>query len=94
MEALREVKERTGYLMDPHGAVGYAGLMAGLQAGQKTGIFLETAHPAKFGDVIEKHLGFEVAIPQQLQACLQQPKKAILVGNQFEDLKGFLLDSF
>lgn len=92
MAELSKVREKTGYLMDPHGAVGYLGLKSESRLQGKPGIFLETAHPAKFGDAIEKNSGIEVPIPEDLAACLKQEKQAIRIGNQPADLKSFLLD--
>jgi threonine synthase len=92
MNELEEVYRRTGYLMDPHGAVGYLGLKAeGLSRG-RPGIFLETAHPAKFAGAIEDRLGQKIPLPDDLAACLGLEKKAVKIGNRPEDLKAFLLD--
>jgi threonine synthase len=92
MQELSRVLEKCGYLMDPHGAVGYLGLKAAALLQGKPGIFLETAHPAKFKDVIEKIPHIKVPVPEDLAASLEKEKQAILVGNQPADLKAFLLD--
>ncbi|MEM6269185.1 MAG: threonine synthase [Bacteroidota bacterium] len=93
MDALAEVKDRTRYLMDPHGAVGFLGLDAeDLEPGVPA-IFLETAHPAKFAGAIEDKLGETVPLPDDLAACLTREKQAISIGNTPADLKEFLLRS-
>jgi threonine synthase len=82
-EIIRETVEtcyhETGYLLDPHGACGYRALKNLIQAGE-TGIFLETAHPAKFKDTIESIIGKPVEIPQKLQAFMQGKKQSIKLG--------------
>lgn len=92
MKTLAEVFNKTGYLMDPHGAVGYLGLKSEARLQGKPGIFLETAHPAKFGGAIEKEAGIQVPVPEDLAACLNKEKRSIRIGNQPGDLKAFLLD--
>ena len=89
-EALKEVHANAGYLMDPHGAIGYLGLKAYQQNNDVTGIFLETAHPAKFIDVVEETLDQKIDIPERLQACLNKEKKAITMTADYEALKEFL----
>lgn len=95
--AIKEVYQKNHYLLDPHGAVAYLGLKAYLksrQGGAKpvTGIFLETAHPAKFMDVVEPIIGEKIEIPERLQVFLRREKKATFLPNQFRDLKTFLLN--
>lgn len=90
MEVLEKVHRRTGYLMDPHGAVGYLALQAAGKSG--AGIFLETAHPAKFGEAIEKQLGEPVVLPEDLAACLQRERKSEAISASIADLKAWLLD--
>ena len=81
----------TGYLLDPHGACGYQSLKENLKEGE-TGVFLETAHPAKFLETVEKIIGEKVEIPAKLQAFMQGEKKSILLENDFNDFKKLLLD--
>ena len=64
---------RTGYLLDPHGACGYRALRDGLRDGE-TGIFLETAHPAKFGEVISPVTGAKVPLPPRLAELVKRPR--------------------
>ncbi len=81
----------TGYTPDPHGAVGYLGLKSFLGDRKANGIFLETAHPAKFKDVVEGAVGHEISLPKPLEDALHKEKKAIAIGNQPQDLKAYLL---
>jgi threonine synthase len=80
----------TGYLLDPHGACGYFALEQGLQPGE-TGVFLETAHPAKFRDTMEPIVGEGVVIPSRLLAFMQGEKQSVALGRGFEGFKAWLL---
>jgi Threonine synthase len=62
------------YLLDPHGACGYQALSDLLEPGEK-GIFLETAHPAKFKDTVEPIIGEGIVIPQTLRNFMSGVKK-------------------
>jgi threonine synthase len=86
-KAMREVFERYDYVLDPHGAVAYLGL----KKYGRGGIFLETAHPAKFAGVVEGTLGTKIAIPARLKACLKGAKRSILVSNSLDELKTVLV---
>lgn len=90
-EAMRTVYADTGYLLDPHGAVGYLGLKAYAQQPPVTGIFLETAHPAKFKEVVDETLKQEIAIPEPLQKFMQRKKQRVAMSASFEDFKAYLL---
>jgi threonine synthase len=65
-------------------------LQEGLQA-DETGIFLETAHPAKFKDTVEEIIGEEIAIPEKLQAFMRGEKQSIEMSKQFADFKSYLM---
>ena len=95
-EAIRDVFKTYGYLMDPHGAVGYLGLKRFFEKSpeKKCGIFLETAHPAKFSEMIEEIIGKPVPIPASLQESLKRKKQTVLFPNDFSQLKAFLLSKF
>jgi threonine synthase len=89
--AMRAVFSRNKYVMDPHGAVAYLGLRKYLKSGKnESGIFLETAHPAKFKDVVDEALNTPVPIPQELQKFLQHPKKSIPLSKDYKSFKAFL----
>ncbi len=89
--AMRNVYKEQDYIMDPHGAIAYAGLKKWMDKNGGQGIFLETAHPAKFGDVVELAIEAKVEVPERLQEYLKREKKAIALGNTFEELKALLL---
>ena len=89
-ETIREVKAETGYVCDPHGACGYRALKEGLKAGE-VGVFLETAHPAKFKDTVDGILGGSLEIPAKLKAFMQGTKQSIPMSKDFADFKQFLL---
>jgi len=89
---IADVYRRDKYILDPHGAVAYSGLSAYMKEKKVTGIFLETAHPAKFYQVVEEEIHAGVPVPQRLAKSLHLPKKSIEIGNRPEDLKNFLLE--
>ncbi|WP_321298883.1 threonine synthase [Marinifilum fragile] len=88
---MKEVYERESYILDPHGAVGYLGLNKYLKREKQVGIFLETAHPAKFKDIVEKVIEKEVEIPNYLQECLKKEKKCVVIGKEYQAFKNYLL---
>lgn len=90
-EIMKEVFDRENYILDPHGAVGYLGLNKYLNKEKQVGIFLETAHPAKFKDIVEDVIEKEVEIPNYLQECLQKEKKCDVIGKEFQEFKNYLL---
>jgi threonine synthase len=87
--------ERTGYILDPHTAVGALALEK-LRATRSThyapGIVLATAHPAKFGDVVKRAIGVEPEIPPQLRDALEQPGHKVALQNCYDSLKRHLSD--
>ena len=89
-KTIKEVKAETGYVCDPHGACGYRALKEGLQAGE-VGVFLETAHPAKFKDTVDRILGADIEIPAKLQAFMKGTKQSVPMTKDFVDFKQFLL---
>ena len=89
-ETVKDTFEKTGYLLDPHGACGYQALTDGLSK-DENGIFLETAHPAKFKETVEEIIGKPIEIPQLLQAFLKGEKKSIGLKNNYDLFKDTLL---
>jgi threonine synthase len=91
--AMRHVYATTQYVMDPHGAIGYLGLKKFLQTDEQgsIGIFLETAHPAKFKEVVDETLGSEVEIPATLKKFMINEKKTVPMKAGFEHLKEYLI---
>lgn len=88
-ETIQACYQQTGYLLDPHGACGYQALKDMLHEGE-TGIFLETAHPAKFLSTVENIIGEKVAIPEKLQAFMRGTKQSVELSKEFDDFKAFL----
>lgn len=88
---IKTVYEETGYLLDPHGAVGYLALKQYLEQHGGKGIFLETAHPVKFPEAVERITGKPVAIPKAVQTIMDAPKKSELMEVSYEKLRAFLL---
>jgi len=73
--AMRQVHQSTGYVLDPHGAVGYLGLKQYVKdVGPATGVFLETAHPAKFKETVDATLEADIQIPDKLVAFMKGEK--------------------
>jgi threonine synthase len=91
--AMKEVFDRTGYVMCPHTAVAYLGLKDYTKSLQEevAGVFLSTAHYAKFLDVVEETLGTKVEVPARLSDLLSKEKVAIPMSKNFEDFKAYLL---
>lgn len=89
-ETVQAVYNETGYLLDPHGACGYRALAEQLQSGE-TGVFLETAHPAKFLQTVESIIGVEVQIPEKLQAFMEGKKESVPMEKDFASFKSYLM---
>jgi len=89
-EAMRQCYEANGYILDPHGACGYRALTEGLEE-DETGVFLETAHPAKFKQTVEPVIGTEIEIPSRLAAFMRGKKQSVEMSKQFADFKTYLL---
>ncbi len=88
-ETIKTCYTQTGYLLDPHGACGYQALKDMLREGE-TGVFLETAHPAKFLSTVENIIGEKVEIPEKLQAFMRGTKQSVELSKEFADFKAFL----
>jgi len=90
LEALKNIYKADGYIAEPHGAVGYLGLKKELQKHENAiGVFLETAHPIKFLDVVEPALGIKLPIPEQIESVINEEKVSVKISN-YEELKAFL----
>jgi threonine synthase len=90
--AMRSVFAQSNYVLDPHGAVGYLGLKKYLSANKKeAGVFLETAHPGKFIDVVEETLQRKIDLPPALQAFMKGEKKSIPMNKDFDNFRKYLL---
>ncbi|RED49337.1 threonine synthase [Seonamhaeicola aphaedonensis] len=90
-EAMLEMYNEFNYVADPHGAVGYLGSKEYLKENPEAHcVFLETAHPTKFLDVVEEVIKEEQALPQQIQEVMGKEKVSVIISN-YEELKSFLL---
>ncbi|MBR9855935.1 MAG: threonine synthase [Algicola sp.] len=90
---MKKVYSDTGYILDPHGAVGYLGLKEHQKSHPNTfGIVLETAHPVKFLDVVEETLAVKPEIPPQIIKVMDKEKKSHKISG-YEELKSYLMDS-
>lgn len=92
--AMRWVYENTGYILDPHGAVGYMGLRNFLKTTSEAynGIFLHTAHPGKFKGAVDKVLSIDLELPERLEKFLHGTKSVEEMPNDFKTFKAYLLE--
>jgi len=90
-EIIGRVYRETGYLCDPHGATGYQAANSYREKHpEKTGIFLETAHPAKFRESVEEVTGKEVELPERLAAFAGREKQSLLMGSGYPEFREYL----
>jgi len=88
--ALKHLYNSSGYIAEPHGAVGYLGLKQELKNDpERIGVFLETAHPVKFLETVEVTLNVKLPIPSQIESVMGKEKKSIKIKN-YNELKAFL----
>lgn len=94
-ETMKEVYDATQYVMCPHTAIAYRALKEYLDQedlGKKTaGVFLSTAHPVKFVEIVEPVINTKIEIPQRLQEIIERPKEATLMAADFKAFKKYLL---
>jgi threonine synthase len=90
---MKQVYQQEKYILDPHGAVGLLGLKKFLRESKVNGasVFLETAHPGKFNEVVEDILQQSIELPDRLRSFLVKSKKSIPIRNDFNEVKTFLL---
>ena len=93
--AVREVEQRYGYTIDPHGAVGYLALKEWQQTHPHTrGVILETAHPSKFKPDVERILGHPIQVPARLAELADKHKVTHQYSTSYAPIKQWLLDTF
>lgn len=91
VETIKKVADTFGYLLDPHGAVGFFALENYLsQHPGSKGFFLETAHPVKFPDAVRQATGLEVPVPASLEPLLRKEKTSTLIAPRYEELRDYL----
>lgn len=88
-DAMKRIYETANYVADPHGAVGYLGLEKYNIEANEFGVFLETAHPVKFLDVVEETLDQKIPIPKNIQEIITKKKQSVEISS-YEELKSFL----
>ena len=94
-KGIAEVFKKYDYTIDPHGAVGYLAFKSYLKNHRKAdGIILETAHPSKFPEEVERCIGREVDIPERLARLADKEKKAVFMQPNFEDFKSWLSENY
>ncbi len=92
---MKETYQQHGYILDPHGAVGMLGIEKQLSGDHDTpGIFLETAHPCKFLDVVQEATGITPPLPETLKSCLDKKKESIKIDNDYKQLEKILADRY
>ena len=79
LAAIKRVCDERGYLLDPHSAIAYLGLKASLESNGDIGIFLATAHPAKFGEIVGPAIGRPADIPAPLAEALARPRHILRI---------------
>jgi len=90
-EAIKEIYKDSNFIADPHGAVGYLGLKKYLKNhNNKIGVFMETAHPIKFIDVVENTLDIKLKLPERIKKILKKEKRSIKI-NTYMELKDYLI---
>lgn len=89
--AMARCYKENGYILDPHGACGYQALKEGLTE-DETGVFCETAHPAKFKETVENAIGTEITIPERLAKFMEGEKQTVSMDKDFATFKAFLLN--
>jgi threonine synthase len=90
-ETIRQVHRRTGYVLDPHGAVAFA---AALEHPRSRGplVVLATAHPAKFPEVVEEATGVPVQVPERLAAVMDAPERVERIAAESAALRDLILE--
>ena len=95
MRCVKEIFDKYSYTLDPHSAVGLAGLNYYLDSKDDyEGIFLGTAHPSKFSDIIEPIINTKVHIPKKLREIIDKDKKSTLLNNNYSDFSDYLISNF
>ena len=90
---ISKVFQKTGYVCDPHGATGYQAAKTYMKSHKNaTGIFLETAHPAKFLETVQPLIGHPCRIPERLAAFSKREKQSIEISRDFQDFREYLLN--
>ncbi len=92
-DAMRQLYKKTGYILDPHGAIAWKNLSLNLKE-DETGIFLGTAHPAKFKETVDSTLGIDLPLPKTLASKAELPSQALLMEPDYAAIKKLLLSLY
>lgn len=93
--AMRAIEDKYGYVIDPHGAVGYLALAAYQEQHPNTrGVILETAHPSKFKPDVERVLNHSIEVPQRLAEIANREKVALEIGTAYAPVRAWLLEQY
>lgn len=90
-KTMQHVYDQYNYILDPHGAIAYQALIDESLSTDKNGLFLETAHPAKFKSIVDNILGINIDIPTKLQAFMTGEKRSVELKKDFAEFKNYLL---
>ena len=94
-QVMKRCYEENEYVLDPHGAIAYDALLkSGLTNDKTCGIFLETAHPAKFKDIVDDALDIDLPLPEKLKEIVNNKKTAVKMKNSYEDFEDFLRSNY
>ena len=96
LAVINAVSKKFNYTLDPHGAVGYLAFRDYLKNTSQDpchGIIVETAHPAKFKDIVENATSKEIEMPESLSKCLTLEKRAVELPNDYASFKAYFLSS-
>jgi threonine synthase len=85
---MKQVFDRTGYVLDPHSAIGYLGLTRREGQERREGIFLATAHPAKFSEIVEPVIGKAIDRPAPLTQALARPRQVMHLDGTLAAVRG------
>jgi threonine synthase len=100
VETIRECHRKYGFLLEPHGAVAWHGLREYLRAQPISNehdnycVSIETAHPGKFREELEKILGFSVSIPDSLAKVEALNEEYLSLENDFEEFKNYMISNY
>jgi threonine synthase len=95
-EAIERIYSSYKYIACPHTAIAWQALKDWQQnqpIGRVAGVFLSTAHPCKFPEVLPKHISREIVIPEQVKNLGSKTRQSVALGKSFEAFKAYLLDN-
>ena len=93
---ISDINNNYGYIMDPHSSVGLLGLLKyiKMQSDDMNNIFLGTAHPGKFADIVNPIIDNNLELPQRLKEVLSLEKRSIELNNNYDEFYDYLLRTF